>query len=92
VNLQGCLGYLLLLRIASPTDYDGDIFVVSSLLREIHAEDGVLFAFLSITSSQVDTRTLSCYVLKLTKSHGVLDVRLTDDFDRAVRVEYPKFS
>ena len=92
MNLQGCLGDLLLLRIASPTDCDGDIFVVSSLLRELHAEDRVLFAFLSIASSQDDTRTLSCYVLKLTRSHAVLYVHLTDGFDRAVLVGCPKFS
>jgi hypothetical protein len=92
VNQQGCLGDPLLLRIVFPVDYDGDISVASSLLRVPHAEDRVLSAFLSIVPFQDDTNTLSCYSLKLTRWHEALDVHLTDDFDRAVLVGYPKFS
>jgi hypothetical protein len=92
VNQQGYPGDRPLLHIASLADCDGDTFVVSSLLRVPHAVDRVLFAFLSIASSQDDARTLSCYVPKLTKSHAVLDVHLTDGFDRAVLAVCPKFS
>jgi hypothetical protein len=92
VNQQGCLGDPLLLRIVSPEDYDDDISVVSSLLRVPHAEDKVLSAYLSIVEFQDDVRTLSYYVLKLTRWHEALDVHLTDDFDKAVLVEYPKSS
>jgi hypothetical protein len=92
VNQQGCLGDLLLLRIVFPVDYDGDISVASSLLRVRHAEDRVLSAFLSIVPFQDDANTLSCHVLKLTRWHEALDVHPTDDFDKAVLVEYPKSS
>ena len=84
MNQQGCLGDPLLLRIVSPEDYDGDISVVSSLLRVPHVEDRVLFAFLSIVPFQDDGNTLSCYILKLTRSHAALDVHLIDGFGRAV--------
>jgi hypothetical protein len=92
VNQQGYLGDPPLLRIVSPVDYDGDIFVVLSLLQVPHAEDRVLSVFLSIVPFQDDENTLSCYVLKLTRWHEALDVHLRDDFDRAVLVGYPKFS
>ena len=92
MNQQGCLGNPLLLRIVSPEDYDDDISVVSSLLRVPHAEDKVLSAYLSILEFQDDVRTPSYYVLKLTRWHEALDVHPTDDFDKAVLVEYPKSS
>ena len=92
MNRQRCLGDPLLLRIVSPEDYDDDISVVSSLLRVPHAEDTVLSAYLSIVESQDDVRTPSYYALKLTRWHEALYVPLTDDFDKAVLVEYPKSS
>jgi hypothetical protein len=92
VNRQRHLAGHGLPQTVSLASCDGDNFAVPSLLRVVHAEGTMLSVFPSIAWFQGDVRTLSCFVLKWTRSHGAPDAHLTNDSGRVFLGGCPKFS
>jgi len=92
VNLQKHPGDQNRSHVVSPTDFDVNTDVSSSLLQFVHAGGITPSIFLSITGFLDDSHTPSYDALKLTKPRAVLDAFPINDFDKVFQVGCPKLA